>query len=331
MPSQKVTVIGDGGWGTALGLIAFENGHNVTIWGPFEDYIKTIQETGENKLFLEGVSIPAEIKFTADRADALNNADAIILATPTKFYKDVVTSIKGLVPENAVIVSVAKGLDRDSHQRMSSLAESILEHHDIAALSGPSHAEEVARRIPTAVTIACTNSEKSKYLQSLLSNSHFRVYTSNDIIGVELGGALKNIIAIAVGISDGLGFGDNTRAALITRGLTEITRLGTALGAQAKTFSGLSGMGDLIVTCTSKLSRNRGVGERIGKGESVKDILSNMQQAVEGIWNCASAYVLAKELDIEMPVTNEVYAILHHNKNPLDAMKSLLTREVKPE
>ncbi len=328
---KKVTVIGDGGWGTALGLIAFENGHDVTIWGPFSDYIEKTKACHENKSFLKGVIIPDDVNMTADRSEALKNADAIILAVPTKYYSNVISSIKGLIPTNANVVSVAKGLDRDTHQRMSTIAETLLDHKPIAALSGPSHAEEVARGVPTAVTIACENKECSKNLQQLLSNSHFRVYTTQDIIGVELGGALKNVIAIAVGISDGLGFGDNTRAALITRGLVEIKRIGMALGANETTFSGLSGLGDLIVTCTSKLSRNRGVGERIGRGEKAADILSNMQQAAEGVWNCASAQSVAEKHHLEAPITNEVYAIIHENKNPLDALKSLLSRDVKPE
>ena len=328
---KKVTVIGDGGWGTALGLIAFENGHDVTIWGPFADYIETVKASRENKSFLEGVTIPDGVNMTADRTEALKDADAVILAVPTKYYSDVVASMKGLIPANASVVSVAKGLDRDTHQRMSTLAESLLDHSPVAALSGPSHAEEVARGVPTAVTVACENEACSTNLQQLLSNSHFRVYTTQDVIGVELGGALKNVIAIAVGISDGLGFGDNTRAALITRGLVEMKRLGVALGADEKTFTGLSGLGDLIVTCTSKLSRNRGVGEKIGRGEKAADILSNMQQAVEGVWNCASAHAVAEENSIDAPVTTEVYAIIHENKDPLDAMKSLLTRDVKPE
>lgn len=243
---KKVTVIGDGGWGTALGLIAFENGHDVTIWGPFADYIETVKACRENKSFLKGVTIPDGVNMTADRAEALKDVDAVILAVPTKYYSDVIASMKGLIPIDASVVSVAKGLDRETHQRMSTLAESLLDHSPVAALSGPSHAEEVARGVPTAVTVACENIDCSEYLQKLLSNNHFRVYTTQDVIGVELGGALKNVIAIAVGISDGLGFGDNTRAALITRGLVEMKRLGVALGADEKTFTGLSGLGDQL-------------------------------------------------------------------------------------
>jgi glycerol-3-phosphate dehydrogenase (NAD(P)+) len=328
---KKITVIGDGGWGTALGLIGFENGHDVTIWGPFADYIETIKANRENISFLKGVTIPHGVNLTADRVEALKDTDAVILAVPTKYYSDVVASMAGLIPENASVVSVAKGLDRETHQRMSSIAEELLHHKPIAALSGPSHAEEVARGVPTAVTVACENKVCSECFQQLLSNSHFRVYTSQDVVGVELGGALKNVLAIAVGISDGLGFGDNTRAALISRGLVEMTRLGMALGAEEKTFTGLSGLGDLIVTCTSKLSRNRAVGERIGRGEKVTDILSDMQQAVEGVWNCASAQSVADKYHIDAPITNEVFAIIHENKDPLDALKSLLTRDVKPE
>jgi len=328
---KKVTIIGNGGWGTALGLVCNENGHDVTLWGPFPEEIEAIIECHENKLFLPDVPLPDGFHWTSDRELAMQGADVVILAVPTKYFRPVMESFANLLPRSSLLVSVAKGLDRDSHERMTSLAAGILGHAPVAALSGPSHAEEVARGIPTAVTVACEEMERSIQLQDLLSNTHFRIYTSTDVVGVELGGAIKNVIAIAVGVSDGLGFGDNTRAALITRGLVEMSRLGAALGADASTFAGLSGMGDLIVTCTSKLSRNRSVGERIGRGEKVEDILAGMKQAVEGIWNTACTRALAREHNIDMPVTDEVYAIVHEGKDPRDAVRSLLARDVKPE
>jgi glycerol-3-phosphate dehydrogenase (NAD(P)+) len=332
MPTQKkIAVIGDGGWGTALALIALENGHAVTLWGPFESYIQEMRDQRRNDTYLAGVALPEALNLTSDRAEALQDADAVILAVPTKYFHDVVGSLAGLIPPTIPVVSVAKGLDRDSHERMSAVAARLLNHTPVAALSGPSHAEEVARGVPTAVTIACTDTSASQALQGMLANSHFRIYTSDDVVGVELGGALKNVIAIAVGVSDGLGFGDNTRAALITRGLVEMTRLGMSLGAHATTFSGLSGMGDLIVTCTSKLSRNRAVGERIGRGESIDDILGGMKQAAEGVWNCASAYALAGDQGIAVPVTAQVHAIIHEGKAPRDAVRDLLGRELGSE
>jgi glycerol-3-phosphate dehydrogenase (NAD(P)+) len=327
----KAAVIGDGGWGTALAMILTENGHDVTVWGPFEEYIEQIKKTGENSKFLPGVKLPETIKWTSDREEAVNGADLGVIAVPTKYYKSVLEGFAGMFEPHTALVSVAKGLDKDSHKRMSDLAVDILKHDNIAALSGPSHAEEVARGIPTAVTVATYDYDVAEFLQQAFSNGHFRVYTSTDKIGVELGGAMKNVIAIGVGISDGLGFGDNTRAALITRGLAEIARLGHALGANPETFYGLSGMGDLIVTCTSQLSRNRGVGERIGKGEKIDDIMGDMEMAVEGVWNAASCLSLAESLGVDVPVTKEVYEVIYNKKEPEQAVTDLLSRDLKPE
>ena len=328
---MKTTVIGDGGWGTALALVLRENGHEVTLWGPFAETINEIREGGENVLYLPGVALPDDLTWTADRERAVEDSELVVLAVPTKYYREVVGTFRGLVPPNCLVVSVAKGLDSRTHERMTQVAATLLELPTVAALSGPSHAEEVARRIPTAVVVAGTDAGQSHALQRCFANPRFRVYTSGDVVGVELGGALKNVIAIAVGVSDGLGFGDNTRAALITRGLAEMTRLGCALGAEHATFSGLSGMGDLIVTCTSGLSRNRSVGERIGRGETVAEVLGNMQQAVEGAWNCASARALAHNSGVEVPITEEVYGIIHEGRDPHDAVAALLARAVRPE
>ncbi|MBN2301101.1 MAG: NAD(P)-dependent glycerol-3-phosphate dehydrogenase [Lentisphaerae bacterium] len=328
--TKHAAVIGDGGWGTALAMILNENGYSVTVWGPFPDYIDNIRKTRENDRFLPNVKLPEQIKWTSDKSEAVDKADIIVLAIPTKYYAAVVSSFAEQIGESPDIVSVAKGLDQESHLRMSEVAETLL-HHPVAVLSGPSHAEEVARGIPTAVCVASADFVRTVRLQTAFSNRHFRVYTADDPPGVELGGALKNVIAIAVGVSDGLGFGDNTRAALITRGLAEMTRLGCSMGAKPETFAGLSGMGDLIVTCTSRLSRNRSIGERIGKGEALNVILGNMKMAAEGVWNCASARALAIQNKVEVPITNEVYAIVHMGKSPHDAVVSLLEREVKPE
>lgn len=328
---MKTAVIGDGGWGTALAIVLNSNGHNVTVWGPFPDYISKISKTLENISFLPGVPLPPEIEWTSDISQAASGAELVILAVPTKYFKDAITPLSGIISTSCRMVSVAKGLDRKTHRRMSEVAQDVIGIDCVAALSGPSHAEEVARGIPTAVTVAANDPDLGLAVQDALSNKCFRVYTSDDVIGVELGGALKNVIAIAAGVSDGLGFGDNTKAALITRGLSEIIRLGCTVGAKAETFSGLSGMGDLIVTCTSKLSRNRAVGERIGKGEPVNVIMSNMEQAVEGVWNCASALELARETGVDVPITEQVHAIIYEGRNPLEAVGSLLARDPKPE
>ncbi len=328
---MKACVIGDGGWGTALAMVLNSNGHNVTVWGPFEEHIQEILAATENKPFLPGISLPPEIRWTSSHDAAISNADIVVLASPTKFYRDVCSAFKGKIPAGAMIVSVAKGLCSKTNRRMSSVATEILDLPYIAALSGPSHAEEVARNIPTAVVVASQNKTLAEELQEAFSTPRFRVYTSDDIVGIELGGALKNVIAIAVGAADGLGFGDNTRAALITRGLAEMTRLGISMGACPETFAGLSGMGDLIVTCTSQLSRNRSVGERIGKGEKIEDILDNMQQAAEGVWNCAAARTAARKNNIDVPITEQVYAVIHEGQSPSTAVTELMTRDVKPE
>lgn len=328
---KTVTVIGDGGWGTALALVLHRNGHRVRIWGPFPEYIDTIRRTGKNDKYLEGVPLPADLEWTADREEALRDTDAVVLAVPSRFYREVVASLSALLPPASVVVSVTKGLDKQTHRRMTETAEELLIGHHVAVLSGPSHAEEVARGVPSAVVTACTDHAIAERIQALFNGNAFRVYTSTDVIGVELGGALKNVIAIAAGVSDGIGFGDNTKAALMTRGLAEITRLGVALGAEPETFSGLSGMGDLVVTCTSTLSRNRGVGERLGRGEKTEQILSGMAQVAEGVWNCANARVLAAELGVDAPITQEVYAIVHEGKNPREAVTDLLSRDPRPE
>jgi len=329
--NTRVTVVGDGGWGTALALVLNENGHSVTVWGPFKDYADRVRDLRENETYLPGVTIPEGISWTANREEAADGAEVAILATPTRYFRDVITSFSGAFPDDCSFVSVTKGLDTDTLRTMTEVGADLLETGSVAALSGPSHAEEVARKIPTAVVLAAHDDKLAASLQSVLAGPRFRVYTSTDVAGVQLGGALKNIIAIAVGVSDGIGFGDNTRAALITRGVAEITRLGVAMGASPTTFAGLSGMGDLIVTCTSRHSRNRAVGERLGKGETIENILGDMKQAAEGVWNCAAARELAKKKNIEMPITEQVYQILNEDKAPEEAVRALLTRDFRPE
>lgn len=327
---MKAAVIGDGGWGTALAMVLNRNGHETTVWGPFQDYLDEIQTLGENKTYLPGVEIPASLKWTSDHEEAVKEADLVVLVVPSRFYKPVVEAFKPYLPEHALVVSATKGLDEQTYERMSEVAEHIL-GREVAVLSGPSHAEEVARGVPCAVAIAAREHSVAAQIQQLFVNEAFRVYTLEDVVGVELGGALKNVIAVAAGISDGMGFGDNTKAALMTRGIAEITRLGAALGAKPETFIGLSGIGDLMVTCMSRHSRNRGVGERLGKGETLEDIMGSMKMVAEGVWNCQAAKELADKLGVSVPITEQVNSVVHEGKDPREAMMDLMTRAPKPE
>lgn len=328
---MRVAIIGDGGWGTALGLVLERNGHDVTLWGPFAPYIDEIRATGENRKFLPGVRLPSTLSWTADLGAAVRGADVAVLAVPSRFFRSVLAQLAPVLPSVTKVVSVAKGLDKETHRRLTEIAADLLGRGPVAALSGPSHAEEVARRIPTAVAIACIDHAMAEDLQRVFNSPEFRIYTTDDVIGVELGGALKNVIAVAAGISDGIGFGDNTKAALITRGLAEMTRLGVARGAHPETFAGLSGIGDLIVTCASKLSRNRGVGERLGRGEKIDDIMRGMEQVAEGVWTCRAALDLARELGVDVPITEQVVAVVHEGRDPRVAVQALMSRDPKPE
>lgn len=327
--SAHITILGDGGWGTALGLVLHRNGHKVTVWGIDPAYTAEVNATHSNSRFLPGIPMPPDMRFTSDRAEATRTAEAIVVAVPSKFYRPTLESFRGLIAPDTPVISVSKGLLDD--RRLSDWCQELLGLNAVAALSGPSHAEEVAKSAPTAVTIASPDAALADTFQSLFSQTCFRVYTSSDIVGVELGGALKNVIAIAAGISDGLGFGDNTKAALITRGLAELIRLGTAAGGQPETFAGLSGVGDLIVTCGSKLSRNRGFGERIGKGETMAEIEASMTMVAEGVFNARTARTLAEHLGVSAPITSEVYSILYEDKPPKAAMEDLLSRDPKAE
>lgn len=329
MTPDKITVIGDGGWGTALAMVLCRNGHHVTVWGVNETYVEEMRSNRENSRYLPGTPFPDNLALTADRDVAVQNAEGFIVAVPSKFYQNTLAGFAGVIPASAKVCSVSKGLRDD--RRLSEWAQEVLQLDDVSALSGPSHAEEVAHEAPTAVTVASTNPDHADTFQAWFNQSRFRVYTSDDLVGLELGGALKNIIAIAAGVSDGLGFGDNTKAALITRGLAELTRLGVAAGGKPDTFGGLSGVGDLIVTCGSRHSRNRGVGERLGKGESMEEIEASMQMVAEGVWNAQTARQLAHHLGIPVPITEEVYSIIYEGKNPLEAVTSLLSRDPKPE
>jgi glycerol-3-phosphate dehydrogenase (NAD(P)+) len=329
---MKIAVIGDGGWGTAVARLLDSYGHQVTVWGPFADYIEEIRTTLENPRYLPGIKFQPSICWTADMKEALEGAGVVVLAVPSKFYKPVCEQMAPLIdPEKVLIVSLTKGVCPETHCRMSEVAEQILKTERVVVLSGPSHAEEVARRIPTAVTCACANHDLAVEAQALFNGPRFRVYTTDDVLGVEVGGLVKNVLAVAVGVSDGFGFGDNTRAALVTRGLAEMMRLGLAMGAKTQTLCGLAGVGDLIVTCTSTHSRNHSVGERLGKGQTIDEIMGSMQMVAEGVDNAKLLRELAAEYHIEMPISEVVYRMCYENLAAEDAVTMLMGRAAKPE
>ena len=328
---MKIAVIGDGGWGTANALLLAGYGHEVTVWGAFPDYVEECRRTRRNEKFLKGVTLPDALKLTADREEAVKGAEVVVLAPPSKYFTSVVSGFKGLVTPEMLVVSITKGLCEKTNRRMTDLGAEILGTGPIVALAGPTHAEEVARGVPTAIVAACEDPEKAKRVQEIWSGPLFRVYTSTDPVGVEIGGAVKNVLAIAVGCSDGMGFGDNTRAALITRGLAEMKRFVLAYGGKPETMSGLAGVGDLIVTCTSVHSRNHSVGERLGKGERIEDILGSMQMVAEGVWNSKVVHELAAKLGVEMPIGDLVYALCYEGFDAKKAVGAMMNRELKSE
>jgi len=327
----RIAVIGDGGWGTANAMLLCGYGHDVTVWGAFPDYIEEQKRTRRNDRFLKGVTLPDSLRLTADREEAVKDAEIVVLAPPSKFFASVMEGFKGLVTNDKLVVSLTKGLCERTNKRMTELAKEILGLDSVVALAGPTHAEEVSRGIPTTIVAACEDEEKAKRVQQVWSGPLFRVYTSTDPVGVEIGGAVKNVIAIAVGCSDGMGFGDNTRAALITRGLAEMKRFVLAYGGKPETLSGLAGIGDLIVTCTSVHSRNHSVGERLGKGERIKDILASMQMVAEGVWNSKVVRDLAARLGVDMPICNLVYALCYEDFDARQAVSAMMNRELKSE
>ena len=329
---MKICVVGDGAWGTALAVNAIENNHKVVLWGAFPEYLEQMKISRENTKFLPGVKLPDALEFEADISLALADCSIIICATPTQYLRGVLKKMAGHVPADAVIVNVAKGIELDSWLRISEIIGQELGKVNYVDLSGPSHAEEVARKVPTAVTAAGENIEHAKFVQQALMNSKFRVYTSTDVIGLELGGAIKNVFAIAAGIIDGMKLGDNPKAALMARGIAEMSRLGEALGGKRATFSGLSGIGDLIVTCCSGHSRNRHVGEALGKGKTLDIILKEMGMVVaEGVPTARGAKALAGQLGVETPIIDEIYNIIYNDRAVADAVRSLMNRDAKPE
>ncbi len=327
---KKISILGAGGWGTALAIHLSQKGYKVLLWEVFPEYAEALRKRRENYKFLPGIKIPQEIEITASTGKAVEKTDILVVAIPSRYLRKVLEKIPS-IPPTCIVVSVVKGIEEGTGKRMSELIEEEWGKVRLAVLSGPSHAEEVARRVPTAVVVSSSYPKVAREVQEIFISPFFRVYTNPDIIGVELGGALKNIIALACGISDGLGFGDNTRAAIMTRGLAEIVRLGVAMGGNPSTFWGLSGMGDMIVTCTSSHSRNRAVGERIGKGESLQEILSSMEKVAEGVFTVKSTRELAYRVKVEMPITEVVYQILYAGMSPEEGVKSLMLRTPREE
>ena len=331
---KKIAILGAGSWGTALAMVLSENHHEARLWGNNEAQIKEINERHTNEHFLPGVFLDPSIKGYLDLAEAVKDVDAVLFVLPTKVIRLVAKQLNGLLENKPMIIHASKGLEQETYKRISEILAEELDrdsYEDIVVLSGPSHAEEVARRDITTITAACENIESAKYVQALFSNSFFRVYTNTDCVGVEMGAALKNVIAVGAGALHGLGYGDNAKAALMTRGLTEISRLGVAFGADPLTFIGLSGVGDLIVTCTSIHSRNWRCGDQIGKGVPLPTILENMGMVVEGVETCKAVYALAQEKNIEMPITTAVYNVLYKGHDVREEIQRLMGREFKSE
>lgn len=329
--NYHIGIIGAGGWGSALAILLCDNVKDVSIW-TFEDAaVAEINEKHTNTTYLPGVIFPDKIKATTD-SSALSGSDILVIATPTQYIRSAIQNYHFHL-YGKLIVNVAKGIEGDTLMRVSELIANVskINSDNYVVLTGPSHAEEVSRKMPTTVVAASENHNSADIIQQVFTTPNFRVYTSQDVIGCEIGGAMKNVIAIAAGVIDGLKMGDNTKAALITRGLAEISRLGIALGANPQTFSGLSGLGDLYVTCASKLSRNRFVGEQIGLGKSIMEITSEMKMVAEGVFTTKSAYQLAQKHGVELPIIEQMHSILFENANPRIAIKELMTRQTKRE
>jgi glycerol-3-phosphate dehydrogenase (NAD(P)+) len=329
----SVAILGAGSWGTALALLLAEKGAKVRLWIHGKETYQALIEKKENIYYLPGIRLPENIFPTQSLVQALEGQQDVLIVVPSHVYRGILKQAIPYLNSNLHIISATKGIENETLLTMSGVTKQVLENlpYTYTALSGPSFAKEVSQHLPTAVTVASSHQETVLHTQKLFATPYFRAYTHHDVLGVELGGALKNVIAIAAGICGGLGLGHNARAALVTRGLVEITRLGTKLGAESKTFAGLSGLGDLILTCTSCLSRNYTVGKRLGKGENIKDILNSMRMIAEGVKTTQAAYLLSQKEKIEMPIAAEVYAILYQAKSPQKGLKDLLSRTLKKE
>jgi len=330
---RKVAVLGAGSWGTALAIVLADNGHEVRLWAHRKEHVDEINQTHRNNKYLD-VDIPDAITAFHDMREAVKDADAVVIVVPTKAIREVCQQLKDDITSSTQIIHATKGIEPGSLKRVSEMiSEEIpdFSYENIVVLSGPSHAEEVALRHPTTVSVSAVNLDRARQAQDLFNSENLRVYTSDDILGIEVGGALKNIIALGAGISDGLGYGDNAKAALITRGLAEIARLGTSLGANPLSFLGLSGVGDLIVTCTSVHSRNWRAGNLLGKGMNLDQVLEEMGMVVEGVRTVQAAHQFAKEQGVEMPITQGIYQVLFEDKKPKDVVDELMSRNKRQE
>ena len=328
---MKVSILGAGSWGTAISVLLCDNGHDVMVWSIDKDEIKMLEEEREHKTKLPGVKISDSLKLTNDAKEAVEFAELIVMVVPSPFIRSTSKTIAPYVREKQLIVNLAKGIEESTLMVLTDVIKDEIPQCKTAVLSGPSHAEEVGKRLPTTVVAGAEDKEDALLIQDVFMSDYFRVYTSPDVLGIELGGALKNVIALAAGIADGLGCGDNTKAALITRGIHEITALGTVMGGKAETFSGLSGIGDLIVTCASQHSRNRRAGFLMGQGMSYQEAMDEVKMVVEGVYSAKAALALANKYDVEMPIVENVNKLLFDNYSAKDALHELLTRDRKKE
>ncbi|HFL3828669.1 TPA: NAD(P)H-dependent glycerol-3-phosphate dehydrogenase [Clostridioides difficile] len=327
----RIGVIGGGSWGTALAILLSNKNHKVDIWVRNKEQLKAMKEFKENKKYLPNISIPDKIVITNDISELVYNKDVLVLSIPSHAIREILNGSKNIIKKEQVIVNVAKGIENNTLLRVSQIVKDILPNNQYAVLSGPSHAEEVARNMPTTVVSASSEKQTAKYVQDIFMSPYFRVYTNPDVVGVELGGSLKNVIALGAGISDGLEYGDNTKAALMTRGIIEMSRLGEKMGANSATFAGLAGIGDLIVTCTSMHSRNRRAGILIGQGKSLEEAVKSIGMVVEGIKTTKSTYELAEKNGVVMPITREIYEVLYKGKEVENSVVNLMLRDKKHE
>ncbi len=327
----RIGILGAGSWGTALAILLHDNGHDVTVWSIHEKEVETISQTRRHESKLPGVEIPEGISFTTDMKETMSDKDVCVLAVPSPFIRSTCQKMKQYVRAGQIIVNVAKGIEENTLYTLTDIIEEEMPYADACVLSGPSHAEEVSRRLPTTCVVSARSRKTAEYLRSVFISPVFRVYISPDMLGIELGGALKNVIALAAGTADGLGYGDNTKAALITRGIAEITRLGVRMGGKPETFYGLTGIGDLIVTCASVHSRNRKAGYLIGKGYTMDEAMKEVQMVVEGVYSARAALALASKYQVEMPIVEQVNKVLFENKNAEEAVKELMLRDKKIE
>lgn len=327
----KAGIIGAGSWGTALAMLLHKNGHEVTVWSVIEAEIAMLKKEHEHKEKLPGVKLPEDMVFTTDLRAAVEGRDVLVLAVPSPYTRSTARMLKEYAEPGQRIVNVAKGIEEGTLMTLSQIVEEEVPQAEAAVLSGPSHAEEVSRGIPTTIVVGAGKKETAEYLQNLFMNDVFRVYTSSDVLGIELGGALKNVVALAAGIADGLGYGDNTKAALITRGIAEIARLGVTMGAKFETFCGLTGIGDLIVTCASMHSRNRRAGILIGQGKTMEEAMKEVKMVVEGVYSAKAAMGLAVKYGVQLPIIEQVNAVLFENKPADEAVKDLMLRDKKIE